>query len=169
MQQSPVEDTIANLNRLAQKPGVQATLVLSRQSGAIVQSTGLEKAETNGDSRPATSNADDSAEAKVARLQSVEETARLVFEYVTASSRIAQEMNGTNDDELKLLRVRTKRNELVIVPGKRSVHSGHTDHGQLTGCRCTLHCSCNSQHPTSVNIITESTLRSGATKLPMCL
>ncbi|PNS14822.1 hypothetical protein CAC42_2051 [Sphaceloma murrayae] len=119
MQKPPVEETIANLDRLAQKPGVQATLVLSRQSGAIVQSSGLEKADVN-EGDQGTSRQDGVTErmgATTMILRPVEDIARLVFEYVSASSKMAREVNGTKEDELKLLRMRTKRNELVIVPG----------------------------------------------------
>ncbi|KAF4549851.1 Hypothetical protein D9617_19g101560 [Elsinoe fawcettii] len=117
MQQNSVDDTIANLERLAQKPGVRATLVLSRQSGAIVQSSGLEKADVNDQvGTRASDGAEDVEAGRMVRLKPVEDIARLVFEYVTASGKIAKEMNTSEEDEMRLLRMRTKSNELVIVP-----------------------------------------------------
>ncbi|KAF2149597.1 hypothetical protein K461DRAFT_231573 [Myriangium duriaei CBS 260.36] len=120
-----MEDTVANLDRLSQKPGVRATLVLSRRTGDIVQSSGLESqriAEDASSSITARDNdidGDDSV--RSAKLKSVEKVARLVFEYVKSSAALAQQLNGTQDDELKLLRMRTRRNEFVIVPDARYI------------------------------------------------
>ncbi|KAF2218672.1 hypothetical protein BDZ85DRAFT_78486 [Elsinoe ampelina] len=117
MQQATLEDTLAKLSRLADKPGVQATLVLSRQSGDIVQSSGLEKADSNaqtngiGQGGPEGTNA-----ARTGSFKPVEEVASMIFNYVTASARIAREMTTSEGDEVKLLRMRMKRSELVIVP-----------------------------------------------------
>ena len=100
-----MDATMANLSRLAEKPSVKATIVLSRQTGDIVQSSGMDVSEDiNGDTK--------------SRAASVDEVARLVFDHVKASVALAQQLNGTEDDELKLLRIRTKRNELMIVPGE---------------------------------------------------
>jgi hypothetical protein len=46
-----------------------------------------------------------------------EEVARLVYEFVKSAGNMIGELNG-EVDEAKLLRVRTKKNELVIVPGE---------------------------------------------------
>ncbi|KAG8629313.1 hypothetical protein KVT40_003178 [Elsinoe batatas] len=117
MQQAPLEDTIAKLSRLADKPGVQATLVLSRQSGDIVQSSGLEKADNNAQSDGAGQDGLQGRDAaRTSSFKPVEEVASMIFNYVTASARIAQEMTTSDGDEVKLLRMRTRRSELVIVP-----------------------------------------------------
>lgn len=111
-----MEDTISNLAKLAQKPGVRATLVLSRETGAIVQSSGLEAAEdTDGNATDRNENGDNE---RTARLASTEEVAKLVLDHVKSSSEMARLLNSTEEDELKLLRMRTRRNEVVIVPGE---------------------------------------------------
>lgn len=110
------EDTIANLARLSEKPGVRATLVLSRQNGDIVRCSGLESQHDTDDS--ITNGQNDDEGANTGKLAPVEEIAKLVFEHVKASAAMAKVLNGTADDDLKLVRIRTKRNELVIVPGE---------------------------------------------------
>lgn len=49
-------------------------------------------------------------------LRSAEEVAKLVWKFFGAAGETAEEMMGV-EDEVKLLRLRTRRNELVIVPG----------------------------------------------------
>ncbi|GAM89615.1 hypothetical protein ANO11243_076540 [Dothideomycetidae sp. 11243] len=126
VQATNMEDTVANLNRLSQKPGVRATLVLSRSKGDIVQSSGLESHRDEHDLEASVVDEDD--QNRPVKLASVEDVARLVFEHVKTSADMARSLNGTKDDELKLMRIRTKRNELVIVPGTKS---------------SSLECSCN--------------------------
>ena len=46
-----------------------------------------------------------------------EDIARLVWNFMQGVGTMIEELNGASD-EAKLLRVRTKRNELVIVPGR---------------------------------------------------
>ena len=114
------EDTIANLDRLSQKSGVQSSLIISRESGAIVQSSGLEARDGSTDPEivlpPSEIDVDRNAP-KDGKLQTAEDVARIVYNFVKAAGEMAQELNGTQDDGLKLLRLRTKKNELVIVPG----------------------------------------------------
>ncbi|KAI9828599.1 MAG: hypothetical protein M1826_005981 [Phylliscum demangeonii] len=74
-----MEDTDQLLARLSQKAGVQSTLVLARDTGAIVQ-----------------------------------EVARMVWTFIGAAAGLATGLD--EHDELKLLRLRTKKVELVIVP-----------------------------------------------------
>ncbi|KAK5174877.1 uncharacterized protein LTR77_000013 [Saxophila tyrrhenica] len=120
-QTSPSQETQNLLARLSQRPGVQSTLILSRDTGAIVRSSGLVTAEdiseegaaavpTNGTYVNGTSD-----EVKTKGTRNAEEVARLVYDFVKSAGNMIEELNGEND-ESKLLRVRTKKNELVVVP-----------------------------------------------------
>ncbi|KAK1824790.1 hypothetical protein LTR12_000847 [Friedmanniomyces endolithicus] len=137
MQQlSPSTETEALLARLSQRPGVQSTLILSRDTGAIVRSSGLITAEeleqenmtaaatASASGAPPTvksvdeTNGTDNGDASSTRkkgTRNAEEVARMVWEYVKSVSLLVEELNGSHD-EAKLLRVRTKRNEIVVVP-----------------------------------------------------
>jgi hypothetical protein len=122
-----------NLARLSAKPGVQYTLILSRKDGAIVQSTGLPTAEEQGEplpdqkdasqsfDRPAGASQETAGEQQNANGQAsaktAENIARLVFAFVTASGELADALETAN--EVQLLRLRTGKGEVVIVPGKR--------------------------------------------------
>ena len=123
MQGTSAADAIANLDRLAQKSGVQSTLILARETGAIVQSSGLESSDVSGDPDVALAANTKSVNghADTGKNKTAEDVARLVYKFVTSASEMARELNGTQEDELKLLRLRTKRNELVIVPDARYI------------------------------------------------
>lgn len=120
---TPSEETANLLARLSQRPGVQGTLVLSRDTGAIVQSSGLITDDENGDgeaARPRSSDATNTNgtdnEAPKKGTRRVEDVAGLVWRFAQSTASMIEELNG-GSDEAKLLRVRTKKNELVIVPG----------------------------------------------------
>lgn len=49
-------------------------------------------------------------------MQSAEDVARLVFNFVEAAGAFVDGLD--KDEEVRLLRVRTKKNELVIVPSR---------------------------------------------------
>ncbi|KAK0257779.1 hypothetical protein B0A54_10825 [Friedmanniomyces endolithicus] len=137
MQQlSPSAETEALLARLSQRPGVQSTLILSRETGAIVRSSGLITAEeleqenmaaaatASATGAPPTTNSvgetngTDSGDANSTRkkgTRNAEDVARMVWEHVKCVGALVEELNGSHD-EVKLLRVRTKRNEVVVVP-----------------------------------------------------
>ena len=123
MQGVSADDAVANLDRLAQKAGVQSTLILSRETGAIVQSSGLESHNGSGDADVALAANTKSiiGHADTGQNKTAEDVARLVHKFVTSASEMARELNGTAEDELKLLRLRTKKNELVIVPDARYI------------------------------------------------
>ncbi|RPB22404.1 hypothetical protein L211DRAFT_788898, partial [Terfezia boudieri ATCC MYA-4762] len=91
------EEITALLHRLSQKDTVTSVMVLARADGAIIRVAGAlaNPIETRG---------------------LVAEYAGVVWRYVRAS----EEMVG-GDDDLKLLRVRTRRGELVIVPEGRFI------------------------------------------------
>lgn len=121
-QPSPSEETANLLARLSNRPGVQGTLILSRDTGTIVRSSGLvtEEEEAEGEVVPPGSssgqtNGVDGAHKKKGTRRA-EDVARLVWNFVQSAGTLVEELNG-EADEAKLLRVRTKKNELVIVPG----------------------------------------------------
>lgn len=122
-QPSPSEETQNLLARLSQRPGVQSTLIISRDTGAIVRSSGLITPDeiSVDDTAPTTANGTyaNGAEPVVKKkgTRNAEEVARLVFRFVRSTGSMIEELNGEND-EAKLLRIRTKKNELVIVPGE---------------------------------------------------
>lgn len=120
-QPSPSEETQALLARLSQRPGVQSTLILARDSGAIVRSSGLVTAEEMGEDEVVPSNGTHAngnvdGEVKKKGTRKAEEVAALVYNFVKSAGSMVEELNGEHD-ETKLLRVRTKKNELVVVPG----------------------------------------------------
>jgi dynein light chain roadblock-type len=121
----PSSESLALLSRLSSKPGVQSTLVLSRIDGAILRSEGLiargsrkragsqTQRGPNGSDAQNASNATGNGEVE-SEGASGTDIARTVWRFVKATEGMVEEMDG--DDELKLLRVRTKKNELVVVP-----------------------------------------------------
>lgn len=117
------DDTLALLTRLSQKSGVQSTLVLSRDTGAIIRTSGLisDSSSTNTIEKEGLSSKDgaevlsNGARRQATGMHSAEDVARLVYSFVTAAGSMIKELD--EGDEAKLLRVRTKKNELVIVPG----------------------------------------------------
>lgn len=120
--------TLENLSRLASKPGVQYTLVLSKTDGSIIRSSShfgsargsalsvsglgngtgeeLQKSMTNYDT--------DTTETPAQK--STEDIAKMVFSFVSAAGTLVEDMES--DDDLKLLRLRTRKNEIIIVPGE---------------------------------------------------
>jgi len=128
--------TLENLSRLASKPGVQSTLILSKTDGSIIRSTGSlatskslssdspegkagVEAGYNGDAAGTRQNGnveDESTESKGSRAEDV---AKLVFTFVSGAKVFADGVEA--GDEVKLLRMRTMKNEIVIVPG--AIHS----------------------------------------------
>ena len=48
--------------------------------------------------------------------KSIEDVARMVFSFVSAAGALVEDMDP--EDDLKLLRLRTRKNEIVIVPGQ---------------------------------------------------
>ncbi|EMC94370.1 hypothetical protein BAUCODRAFT_124008 [Baudoinia panamericana UAMH 10762] len=121
-QPSPIAETEALLARLSMRPGVQSTLILSRQSGAIVRSSGLITAEelAQEEVAPSTTNGTyvNSTDGEAVRKQgtrNAEEVAQSVWTFMKSVGSMIEELNGDHD-EAKLLRIRTKRNEIVVVP-----------------------------------------------------
>ena len=119
-----------NLSRLAAKPGVQSTLVLSKADGSIIRSSGL--LATSSSPTPGNGSTEGDVGKPIEPLngendyegiadekkngKSAEEVARVVFSFVLAARDCVDGMD--NGDEVKLLRLRTRQNEIVIVPGQ---------------------------------------------------
>jgi dynein light chain roadblock-type len=121
------DETLSLLTRLSQKPGVQSTLILSRQTGAIVRTSGLisKSSSPNPNSTlPASSEAmgDNYTNGrKESGIHSAEDVASLIWSFLQAAGSLVDELD--KEDEVKLLRLRTRKNELVIVPGTKEYAS----------------------------------------------
>ncbi|KAL2149931.1 hypothetical protein VTH82DRAFT_7607 [Thermothelomyces myriococcoides] len=106
------------LGRLSKKPGVRATIVLDRASGAILKTSGqvgsirTTKPSSTPAPAPGSFNEDEGNGAK--HDQGVEELASIIWNFVSNAGDLVHELDA--EDELKLLRLRTKRQEFVIVP-----------------------------------------------------
>ncbi|KAL8953038.1 MAG: hypothetical protein Q9222_001088 [Ikaeria aurantiellina] len=117
------------------EPGVQSTLILSRSDGTILSCTGLLANRTASDSSGASLIGEDGKQgtAQPAELdhgglsgagrndeqeapyKSADQLARKVFTFMTAAQEFADGVE--RGDETKLLRIRTRKQEIVIVPG----------------------------------------------------
>ena len=116
-QPSPSEETAALLARLSSRPGVRSTLILSRDTGAIVRSTGLLTAEDISEEGEAAPNGIGGTDTEGTNkgTRNADAVARLVWNFVKNARETTEGLNGESD-EVKLLRLRTRKNELVIVP-----------------------------------------------------
>ncbi|MCJ1377860.1 hypothetical protein MMC17_000956 [Xylographa soralifera] len=123
--------TLENLSRLALKHGVQSTLVLSKADGAIIQATGFatnvtaSPANEIGVRQPAESRLvlSESADGKIEyarnEIQSsktAEEVAKMIFQFVSTTTGLVNDLE--EGDDVQLVRLRTRKSEIVIVPGK---------------------------------------------------
>ncbi|PKS09484.1 hypothetical protein jhhlp_004101 [Lomentospora prolificans] len=117
------------LSRLSKKSGVKATIILDRATGSLLKTSGqvsnlrtaksTQPAQTLASPSRAVFPADQTGASTTKTEQEIEAQevnafAALVWAYVNASGALVQELD--TDDELKLLRLRTKKQELVIVP-----------------------------------------------------
>ncbi|KFY13734.1 hypothetical protein V492_03055 [Pseudogymnoascus sp. VKM F-4246] len=107
---------IESLDRLSKKTGVLATIVLDRTSGAILNTSGslssIRSATASSQAAPVAVTDDASSAPK--DQNGVEELAGMVWNYMNATKDLVQGLDA--QDEVKLLRLRTKKYELVIVP-----------------------------------------------------
>jgi hypothetical protein len=126
------------LGRLSKKPGVRATIVLDRASGAILKTNGqvgsIRKTKATGSSAPAAGPfANEASGSSANHEQGVEELASMIWNFVSTAGSLVEEIDtevacsGVGcgrptmltdifQDEVKLLRLRTKKQEFVIVP-----------------------------------------------------
>ncbi|RMZ74364.1 dynein light chain-related [Pyrenophora seminiperda CCB06] len=119
------EEMLSLLTRLSQKPGVQSTLILSRENGTIIRTSGLISSSSSvnpnstlpasGETMPDnyTNGRQESG------IHSAEHVASMVWSFLTAAGSLVDELD--KEDEVKLLRLRTKKNELVIVPDPKFI------------------------------------------------
>lgn len=108
------------LGRLVRKPGVKASMVLDRASGAILKTSGQVDALQTAKARNASTAAsfsNDAPAAEEGESQGIEEFAEMIWNFVNGSGQLVQDVD--EEDELKLLRLRTKRQEIVIVPDQK--------------------------------------------------
>ncbi|KAJ4356006.1 uncharacterized protein N0V89_004032 [Didymosphaeria variabile] len=116
------DETLAHLTRISQKPGVQSTLILSRENGAIVRTSGLISKSTSANPNSTLPASNETAPdgyangKKDSAIQSAEDVASKVWAFLTAAWNLVEGLY--EEDEVKLLRLRTKKNELVIIPGE---------------------------------------------------
>ena len=116
------DETLSLLTRLSQKPGVQSTLILSRDTGAIVRTSGLisKSSSANPNSTLPASTQETLVDEypngrKESGMNSAEDVASAVWKFIGAAGILIDELD--KEDDIRLLRLRTKKNELVIVPG----------------------------------------------------
>ncbi|KID72630.1 uncharacterized protein G6M90_00g091890 [Metarhizium brunneum] len=128
------------LERLFKKPGVRASIVLDRTSGAILKTSGELSALRTAKARDAATSASFSNEAPAAdasESQGVEDFAAMIWNFVKTSGNLVQEVDSevalpildanrilglmSEQDEMRLLRLRTKKQEIVIVPDAKYV------------------------------------------------
>lgn len=119
---------LENLYRLDSKLGVERTLVLSKTDGSIIRSSSHStgsKASTlsasglgNGfeDERQKNITNYDLDTTETAAQKNIEDIARMVFSFMSAAGALVEEMDP--EDACKLLRLRTRKNEFIIVPGQ---------------------------------------------------
>ncbi|KAG6994006.1 hypothetical protein G7Y79_00048g084020 [Physcia stellaris] len=126
MSQTTPAATLDHLARLATRPGVQSTLILSRIDGSIIHKAGLlAQSSTSRDTTDPdrdvnlSVNKEDSTLAVdgVTRDKGAESMAHKVFSFMSQAQAFAEGVDSA--DEVKLLRLRTRKNEVVIVPDSK--------------------------------------------------
>ncbi|KAH7409624.1 hypothetical protein BKA64DRAFT_705384 [Cadophora sp. MPI-SDFR-AT-0126] len=126
--------------RLSSKPGVTATIAIERTTSTVLQSTGTlgtmfassnTAASIAASSQPAptgtgtlaSSNAERDSSAigtsDSGEEQAFKDFAKMVWNYVNATGQLVHDMDS--EDDLKLLRLRTRKHELVIVPDSKFI------------------------------------------------
>ncbi|KAK2075169.1 hypothetical protein P8C59_009316 [Phyllachora maydis] len=118
------------LGRLSKKAGVKATIVLDRETGAILKMSGQVSSIRTSKStssplaaQPATAKAsfpgDAAAGVTGIEHEGSEELAAMVWRFIGTADGLVDELD--TEDELKLLRLRTRKRELVIVPDAKFI------------------------------------------------
>lgn len=113
---------------MASKPGVEYTLILSKTDGSIIRSSSHSASARasalsasgsgngSGDERQKGTINYDMDTTETAAQKNIEDVARTVFSFMSAAGALVEDMDP--EDDLKLLRLRTRKNEIVIVPGQ---------------------------------------------------
>ncbi|KAI2604797.1 uncharacterized protein GGS25DRAFT_524288 [Hypoxylon fragiforme] len=110
------------LHRLSKKPGVKAWLMLDRTNGSVLKTNGqismirparsISKA-----SLPSPTGGSFSTDVNMNtnnETQAAQELASMIWSFLSTAGSLVDEIDS--EDELKLLRLRTKKQEFVIVP-----------------------------------------------------
>ena len=98
---------------------MRSTLILSKTDGAIIRSTGLlteAQVQSADAANGAAADGYRDVEGETPKRRTAEEVAKMVFSFVNSAAGLAGGME--EGDEVQLLRLRTRRNEFVIVPGE---------------------------------------------------
>ncbi|KAI0143777.1 hypothetical protein GGR57DRAFT_507752 [Xylariaceae sp. FL1272] len=122
-----LESMEESLHRLSKKPGVKAWLMLDRSNGTLLKTSGQIAAIRPPKSTPTTTQQPQQAQPTPGasfssdagaeidnETQAAQQLARMVYSFVAASGSFVDEID--TEDELKLLRLRTRKQEFVIVP-----------------------------------------------------
>ncbi|KAK6586692.1 hypothetical protein PZA11_001749 [Diplocarpon coronariae] len=133
---APSSSVAETLARLATKSGVIATLAMDGKTATVLQSMGTvatifasNAAASHASSVAAITPAAPSLEmgGSAASIppppspedQAVENLAKMVWNYVNATEQLVHDMDS--EDDVKLLRLRTRKHELVIVPDSKYI------------------------------------------------
>ncbi|KUJ23434.1 uncharacterized protein LY89DRAFT_777183 [Mollisia scopiformis] len=141
MGSSPSDIVSDTLQRLSAKAGVLATLAIDRKSSSLLSYKGTlnllfsststlnvsaAAARTTGTSAsvtatspPPTAAAADSGTGSVTDEEKINDFVQMIWRYVNGTEQMIQGMD--EEDDLKLLRLRTKKHELVIVPDSKFI------------------------------------------------
>jgi len=135
---------------------VQSTLILSKSDGSIIRSTGLlaespvslqppdnpsfgdNSLNGNGAHRiDPGSNEGTGQDVPDSAIKGAKSVARMVFRFVSGAQDFVRSMDGT--DDMRLLRLRTRKNEIMIVPGRYIMSIGvriadMTGRSQISPC-----------------------------------
>ncbi|TVY83143.1 Dynein light chain roadblock-type 1 [Lachnellula suecica] len=111
---SHVSETMA---RLAAKAGVKATMVLDRSLNTVLRTSGSFSSFRSLDNPRSAVPA--SAENGAVKEEGVEEFAAMAWSFVNSAGGLVHDLDS--EDDVKLLRLRTKKHELVIVPDPRYI------------------------------------------------
>jgi dynein light chain roadblock-type len=111
-----------SLHRLSKKPGVKAWIMLDRSNGTVLKTNGqissIRPARmTNNQNAPISTGGSFSTDVNAQsndETQAAQELASLVWGFLSTAGSLVDEIDP--EDELKLLRLRTRKQELVIVP-----------------------------------------------------
>jgi len=82
----------------------------------------------------------------------------MVWSFIKAAGSLVEGLD--KEDEVKLLRLRTKKNELVIVPGKETSRVGRN--APLTWSRCQVYPGPNTRHSAGMRWVRRTETRSQA-------
>ncbi|PVH80184.1 hypothetical protein DL98DRAFT_419141 [Cadophora sp. DSE1049] len=115
-----VAETMA---RLSSKSGVTATIAIERTTSTVLQSTGTlgTMFASSAAASIAAPGQDGSAigTSESGEEQAFKDFAKMVWNYVNATGQLVHDMDS--EDDLKLLRLRTRKHELVIVPDSKFI------------------------------------------------